>query len=91
MGTLNGCGTLEFQKISDLIPIDSSITSFPGPLLMDSSVPFKNKVKDVSKFIDNKIQELGHIQGDSSFDAHRVLIWKILRVMIEQEGALVGG
>ncbi|KAI8599847.1 Sec23-binding domain of Sec16-domain-containing protein [Dissophora ornata] len=91
IGAVPNPRALTLQRINDHISADAGIASFPGPLLMDSSVQMKNKRKDVSKLIEDKINRLGKIQGVNEFDAHRVLIWKLFKVMIEQEGTLVGG
>ncbi|KAG0362449.1 hypothetical protein BGZ54_008620 [Gamsiella multidivaricata] len=82
---------LKVQKISDLIPVDTVIANYPGPLLNDSSVQLKNKRKELLKLIEDKISELGQAQDKGIFDAHRVLIWKLFKVMFEQDGTLVGG
>ncbi|KAG0027752.1 vesicle coat component [Podila clonocystis] len=84
-------GDLQLQHIKDLVLVDRAIATYPGPLLMDSSVQMKNKRKDVLKLIEDKIKELEVDLHDSTFDAHKVFIWKIFKVMFEQEGALIGG
>ncbi|KAF9191283.1 vesicle coat component [Haplosporangium sp. Z 11] len=84
-------GDLQLELIKDIMPVDKFISTYPGPLLMDSSVQLKNKRKDVLKLIEDKINECQNDHQDSTFDAHRVLIWELLKVMIEQEGVLVGG
>ncbi|KAF9201992.1 vesicle coat component, partial [Podila verticillata] len=84
-------GDLQLQHIKDFVPVDSAIATYPGPLLMDSSVQMKNKRKDVLKLIEDKIKELEIDLHDSTFDAHKVLIWKLFKVMFEQEGTLIGG
>ena len=84
-------GDLQLEHIKDVMTLEKSISTYPGPLLMDSSVQMKNKRKDVLTLIENKIKEFEHDTQDSTHDAHRVLIWKLFKVMFEQEGALVGG
>ncbi|KAG0200432.1 vesicle coat component [Mortierella sp. GBA30] len=83
-------GDLQLEHIKNILPVDSAVSSYPGPLLMDSSVQMKNKRKDVLKLIDDKINEYEH-EPESGRDAHHVLIWRLFKVMFEQEGALVGG
>ncbi|KAF8979317.1 hypothetical protein BGZ46_005604, partial [Entomortierella lignicola] len=84
-------GEIRLTHIKDIVPVDRDVSTYPGPLLMDSSVQLKNKKKDVLKHIEDKIKEYEQDHQDSTFDAHRVLIWRLLKVMIEQDGALVGG
>ncbi|KAK3822367.1 MAG: Sec23-binding domain of Sec16-domain-containing protein, partial [Linnemannia gamsii] len=84
-------GDLQVEHIKDIMTVDKSIATYPGPLLMDSTVPMKNKRKDVLTLIESKIKEFEQDTQDSAYDAHRVLIWKLFKVMFEQEGALVGG
>jgi len=83
-------GDLQLEHIKDVVPVDQDIATYPGPLLMDNAVQLKNKRKDVLKVVEDKIKECEYDQQDSTFDAHRVLIWRLLKVMIE-EGTLVGG
>ena len=88
-------GDLQLQHLKDVLTIETSLSTYPGPLLMDSAVQMKNKRKDVLKLIEDKIQSLDNHHSnsseDSAFDAHPILIWKLFKVMFEQEGALVGG
>lgn len=84
-------GDLQLKHIKDTMTVDKSIATYPGPLLMDSNSQMKNKRKDVLTLIESKIKESEHDTQDSTHDAHRVLIWKLFKVMFEQEGALVGG
>ncbi|KAF9577517.1 hypothetical protein BGW38_007223, partial [Lunasporangiospora selenospora] len=83
-------GALKFTHLKDVLGSDPVIAGYPGPLLMDSSAPMKNKRKDVLQLIEAKIHEYSQITTDSS-DAHRVLIWRLFKVMFEQESTLVGG
>lgn len=84
-------GDLQLDHIKDIMTAEKSIATYPGPLLMDSPAQMKNKRKDVLTLIESKIKEFEHDTQDSTHDAHRVLIWKLFKVMFEQEGALVGG
>ncbi|KAF9945845.1 hypothetical protein BGZ72_000921 [Mortierella alpina] len=83
-------GDLQLEHIKDILPTDKAVSTYPGPLLMDSSVQMKNKRKDVLKMIEDKIKEFEH-EPESGRDAHQVLIWRLFKVMFEQDGALVGG
>lgn len=87
-------GDLQLQHLKDVLSIETSLSTYPGPLLMDSAVQMKTKRKDVLKLIEDKIHSLDNhhnMSEDSSFDAHPILVWKLFKVMFEQEGALVGG
>ncbi|KAI8362478.1 Sec23-binding domain of Sec16-domain-containing protein [Mortierella sp. GBAus27b] len=84
-------GPLKMQRISDVIPKDTAIASYPGPLLMDSSVQLMAKRNHVMKFVEDKINEFSQSPDGHVHDAHRVLVWKLLKVMLEQEGTLTGG
>ncbi|KAG9324600.1 hypothetical protein KVV02_004094 [Mortierella alpina] len=83
-------GDLQLEHIKDILQGDKAVSTYPGPLLMDSSVQMKNKRKDVLKMIEDKIKEFEH-EPESGLDAHHVLIWRLFKVMFEQDGALVGG
>ncbi|ORZ09434.1 Sec23-binding domain of Sec16-domain-containing protein [Lobosporangium transversale] len=84
-------GDLQLKHVKEVLSVDKDIATYPGPLLVDNAAQMKNKRKDVLKFIEHKINGLEHGQQDDAFDAHRVLIWRLFKVMFEQEGALVGG
>ncbi|KAG0295878.1 vesicle coat component, partial [Dissophora globulifera] len=90
MATKKYPGDLQLEYIKDILPQDKDITAYPGPLLMDSGPQSKNKRKDILKLVEDRIKEHDQEQQYSSFDAHRVLIWRLLKVMFEQEGTLVG-
>ncbi|KAF9985353.1 vesicle coat component [Mortierella antarctica] len=83
-------GDLQLEHIKDILQGDKAVSTYPGPLLMDSLVQRKNKRKDVLKMIEDKIKEFEH-EPESGLDAHHVLIWRLFKVMFEQDGALVGG
>ncbi|KAG0005684.1 hypothetical protein BGZ80_005405, partial [Entomortierella chlamydospora] len=72
-------GDLQLNHVKDVLPVDKDVSSYPGPLLMDSSVQLKNKKKDVLKLIEDKIKEFEQDHQDSTFDAHRVLIWRLFK------------
>ncbi|KAK3814099.1 MAG: Sec23-binding domain of Sec16-domain-containing protein [Benniella sp.] len=79
------------QHISEITLMDTRIATYPGPLLMASSVQLKSKLEDVMKLIEHRINEYGQPHEDNIRDVHRILIWKLLKVMLEQEGTLTGG
>ncbi|KAF9998974.1 vesicle coat component, partial [Modicella reniformis] len=81
---------LNVKQISDIIPKDINIANYPGPLLMDSSVQLKSKQKDVMKLIEDKINELGQSLEVNLSDAHRALIWKLLKVIARIDEAVSG-
>ncbi|CAG8482485.1 1997_t:CDS:10 [Paraglomus occultum] len=90
-------GAITIRTLKDVVP-SSDILSFPGPLLLDNNKGgIKAKRKELMKYLDDNIQvqedKINSFAGDelnkSSLEA-TILVWKLLKLMIEHDGALVG-
>jgi hypothetical protein len=87
-------GEVKIQNIKDVDPLPERLTSFPGPL------KGKSKKKDVVTWLTSSIQileqEAAHLRSLSTLShedkrtEERILLWKILRVFIENDGLLEG-
>ena len=76
------------------LELDERILSFPGPLRS------KNKKKEVLEWLSKAIEhlsqqsmavDLSQIPADyQSRQSEKILLWKVLRVMVENDGALEG-
>ncbi|KAI9746396.1 MAG: vesicle coat component [Claussenomyces sp. TS43310] len=87
-------GEVKIRNLRDLCPLQDRLSSFPGPL------KGKSKKKDVISWltvgIDMLEHENSHLQGlptlthEDKRKEERVLLWKILRVLIENDGVLEG-
>jgi hypothetical protein len=87
-------GEMKIRNIKDVDPLPERLTSFPGPL------KGKSKKKDVISWLTSGIQILeqdaSYLRGLSTLThedkrtEERILLWKILRVFIEQDGILEG-
>ena len=72
------------------MPIEHSLESFPGPLKS------KNKKKDLLTWLSNQVETLQQHSNVASMDSmnprvsERLLLWKVMRIFIEHDGALAG-
>ena len=87
-------GTVKIRSIKDLDPLQERLASFPGPL------KGKSKKKEVSTWLASGIeileQNASYLRTVSALShedkriEERILLWKILRVFIENDGILEG-
>lgn len=83
-------GELKVSRIKEQMPVDESLTSFPGPLKS------KSKKKDLLTWLSNRIEVLqrdftaAHMPSMDPRVSERLLLWKILRTFIEHDGVLAG-
>ncbi|KAL2067697.1 hypothetical protein VTL71DRAFT_15793 [Oculimacula yallundae] len=87
-------GTVKIRSIKDLDPLQERLTSFPGPL------KGKSKKKDLSAWLASGIEILeqnasylrtvSNLTHEDKRIEERILLWKILRVFIENDGTLEG-
>ncbi|KAL5604084.1 uncharacterized protein BROUX77_004270 [Berkeleyomyces rouxiae] len=87
-------GEIKVHHIKDMIPLDERVVRFPGPL------KGKGKKKEVVAWLTSGIEalerELPDLQfvGTLSTEQHRaverILLWKLLRIMVENDGAVDG-
>ncbi|TVY83686.1 COPII coat assembly protein sec16, partial [Lachnellula suecica] len=91
---LRSPGEVKTRNIKDLDPLQQRFTSFPGPL------KGKSKKKDVVTWLGSGIDELeqnasylrtvSNLTHDDKRTEERILLWKILRVFVENDGTLEG-
>jgi hypothetical protein len=86
-------GEARVRQLKDLLPSDSSIVRYPGPLRT------KSKKKDVIAWLSSRIAAMENegipnsLQSDPiSYKRHdeKILLWKIIRLLVEYDGALEG-
>ncbi|KAF3023076.1 vesicle coat component [Neopestalotiopsis sp. 37M] len=87
-------GEVKVQNIKDVHPIEERLSKFPGPL------KGKSKKKEVLAWLSSGIETLEKESPNVAFQQHvshedkrtieRILLWKILRVMVENDGVLEG-
>ncbi|ETS76948.1 hypothetical protein PFICI_10822 [Pestalotiopsis fici W106-1] len=87
-------GEVKLQHIKDVHPIEERLSKFPGPL------KGKSKKKEVLAWLSNGIETLEKESPNVTFQQYvshedkraieRILLWKILRVMVENDGVLEG-
>ncbi|KAK6074287.1 COPII coat assembly protein SEC16 [Seiridium cupressi] len=91
---LRSPGEVKVQHIKDVQPIEERLAKFPGPL------KGKSKKKEIVAWLTQGIDFLEKELPNVAFQQYvvhedkraieRVLLWKILRVFIENDGALEG-
>ncbi|CAG8527417.1 9166_t:CDS:2, partial [Ambispora leptoticha] len=95
--TKSAPGAFIMRTLKDIIPM-SKVENFPGPLLMDNNKGgVKSKRKEILKYIDLRLNEvkdqpLSHEVSDiekvTAEDS--ATIWKLLKIMIENDGHIIG-
>jgi hypothetical protein len=91
---LRSPGVVKIRNIRDTDPLQERLTSFPGPL------KGKSKKKEVISWLSSGIElleqnasylrSLTNLSHEDKRTEERILLWKILRVFIENDGALEG-
>ncbi|KAI1745845.1 Sec23-binding domain of Sec16-domain-containing protein [Xylaria scruposa] len=87
-------GEVKVKHMKDIQPLEDRLSKFPGPL------KGKSKKKEVSAWLTAGIDGLERTLPNLSFQHHvshedkrgveRLLLWKILRVLVENDGVLEG-
>lgn len=87
-------GEIKVKTIKEVQPLEERLAKFPGPLRG------KSKKKEASSWLTAGIEELeknlpnlafqNNLSHEDKRAVERVLLWKILRVMVENEGILEG-
>jgi hypothetical protein len=87
-------GEVKIRSIRDVDPLEDRLTSFPGPL------KGKSKKKDVVSWLSSGIdmlernasylRSLQYLSHEDKRTEERIILWKILRVFIENDGTLEG-
>ncbi|RJE26130.1 hypothetical protein PHISCL_01573 [Aspergillus sclerotialis] len=86
-------GEVKVSQLKDWIPATESIVQHPGPLKT------KSKKKDLLAWLSSKVaafeneglSEISQVDPDShKRHDEKILLWKIVRVMVEHDGALDG-
>ncbi|KAJ4406515.1 vesicle coat component [Gnomoniopsis sp. IMI 355080] len=87
-------GEVKVKTIKDVQPLEDRLANFPGPL------KGKSKKKETIAWLTAGIDELekglpnpgfqAHLSHEDKRAAERVLLWKVLRVMIDNDGILEG-
>lgn len=87
-------GEVKLRNIKEIDPLAERLTSFPGPLKGKSKK--KELITWLSAGINNLEQEATYLRSSHNLShddkrvEERILLWKILRVFIENDGVLEG-
>ena len=87
-------GEVKIRHMKDIQPLEERLSKFPGPL------KGKSKKKEVTTWLTAGIDGLERVLPNVSFQQYvshedkraveRVLLWKVLRVLVENDGVLEG-
>lgn len=87
-------GEVKVKHMKDIQPLEDRLSKFPGPLRG------KSKKKEVTVWLTSGIDGLEktlpnvpfkqHVSHEDKRAAERTLLWKILRILIENDGVLEG-
>lgn len=92
---------IQVRKLKDVLgdqdPMMRSLSDFVGPVLMDSKSSTKNKKKDALAYMDKRIADLTSSlpSPDHPLEYNqaecRVLLWRLVRTLLEQDGTFGDG
>lgn len=92
---------IQVRQLKDVLgdqdPMLRSLSDFVGPVLMDSKSSTKNKKKDALAYMDKRIADLTALlpSPDQPLEYNqaecRVLLWRLVRTLLEQEGTFNDG
>lgn len=82
-------GEIKIRNIKEILPLEEIEDKFPGPVW--SGGRNKGKKKDVLAWMGTKIEVLEkESEGQGKRAAEKVLLWKVVRVLLENDGVLEG-
>ncbi|RPB00225.1 hypothetical protein L873DRAFT_1805676 [Choiromyces venosus 120613-1] len=84
-------GEVKVRSIKEILPFEESEGKFPGPAWSGSKSANKAKKKELLTWFTDKIEDLERrAQGEGTRAEEKVLLWKIVRVLLENDGVLEG-
>lgn len=82
-------GEVKIKNIKEILPLEEIEGKFPGPVW--SGGRNKGKKKDVLAWMGTKIEALEReSEGQGKRVVEKVLLWKVIRVLLESDGVLEG-
>jgi hypothetical protein len=88
-------GEIKIQSVKEVFPLPEEISKFPGPLKT------KSKKKEVSSWLNRKVEMLEAQSKEPGFEhstseddvkrlEDRILLWKLLHILVDNDGRLEG-
>lgn len=82
-------GEVKIKNIKEILPLEENEGKFPGPAWTGGRN--KGKKKDVLAWMGGKIEALEReIEGQGKRAEEKLLLWKVVRVLLENDGVLEG-
>ncbi|PWW72511.1 hypothetical protein C7212DRAFT_360116 [Tuber magnatum] len=84
-------GEVKIRSIKEILPFEKSESKFPGPAWSGSRSTNKAKKKELLTWFTDKIGDLERrAQGEGTRAEEKVLLWKVVRTLLENDGVLEG-
>jgi len=84
-------GEVKIRSIKELLPFEKPEGIFPGPAWSGSRSTNKAKKKELLTWFTDKIEDLERrAQGKGTRAEEKVLLWKVVRTLLENDGVLEG-
>ncbi|CAZ86675.1 unnamed protein product [Tuber melanosporum] len=84
-------GEVKIRSIKEILPFEEPEGKFPGPAWSGSRSTNKAKKKELMTWFTDKIEDLEkRAQGEGTRAEEKVLLWKIVRILLENDGVLEG-
>ncbi|KAK4138623.1 hypothetical protein BT67DRAFT_453207 [Trichocladium antarcticum] len=88
-------GEVKIQNAKDIIPFEERLAKFPGPLKGKSKKKetvawLTTGIESLERGLPNNLRVQSHLSHEDKRAAERVLLWKILRLLVEHDGVLEG-
>ena len=84
-------GEVKIRSIKEFLPFEKPEGIFPGPAWSGSRSTNKAKKKELLTWFTDKIEDLERrAQGEGTRAEEKVLLWKVVRTLLENDGALEG-
>lgn len=84
-------GEVKIRNIKEILPLEEIEGKFPGPAWSDGKSRNKNKKKEMLPWMSSRIEALEReVAGKGKRAEEKVLLWKVVRVLLENDGVLEG-
>ena len=88
-------GEVKIQNAKDITPLEERLAKFPGPLKGKSKKKetvawLTTGIESLERGLPNNLLVHSHLSHEDKRSVERVLLWKILRLLVEHDGVLEG-
>ncbi|KAK2069622.1 hypothetical protein P8C59_004181 [Phyllachora maydis] len=88
-------GDVKIKTVKDVTPLAERLSKFPGPLKgkakkKETVAWLTSGIEGLEQGLSASLSSHAHTSHDAKREAERLLLWKILRVLVEHDGLLEG-